>query len=199
VNLYIGNTSEFNVGKNKITLQQETNYPWDETVKLTVKSVSSPLNGEIRLRIPGWCKSYSLSVNGEKQDLSVLDKGYAVITKQWNVGDRIELAFLMPVEVVTADPNVKEDTGKRAIQRGPLVYCVEEADNKEIFEEIAFTPATTFNVSYHASLLNGVTTIVAAVGNKNITMIPYYAWDNREAGEMKVWVDYVEKEKINIR
>jgi DUF1680 family protein len=99
----------------------------------------------------------------------------------------------MPVEVVAADPNVKENIGKRAIQRGPLVYCAEEADNKGTFDQIALSPETKYQATFQFSLLNGVTSVMATNGDRRFTLIPYYAWDNREAGKMKVWINYVEK------
>ena len=95
-------------------------------IKLTVTS-EQPLGKELRIRIPGWCKSYTLSVNGNKVD-STTDKGYTVI-KEWKTGDLIVLNMDMPVEKVSADPRVRQNTGKRALQRGPLVYCLEETDN----------------------------------------------------------------------
>jgi DUF1680 family protein len=192
VNLYIGNTATFDVGKSNVTIQQETDYPWAGTVELSLTAVSAPLTGEIRLRLPDWCKSYTIAVNGENQAHPLKEKGYAVLTRKWRTGDRITLAMDMPVEVVAADPHVKEDTGKRAIQRGPLVYCAEEEDNKADFKQIVFSPGTKFTAAYDSGLLNGVVSVKASSGGKDITLIPYYAWDNREAGEMKVWIDYAE-------
>ena len=97
----------------------------------------------------------------------------------------------MPVEIVQADLRVKENIGKRAIQRGPLVYCMEEIDNP-VFDELTLSSATKFKETFEPSVLNGVTTIDAVTGDKTIRLIPYYAWDNREAGQMKVWIDYNE-------
>ncbi|GHT69857.1 hypothetical protein AGMMS50239_37330 [Bacteroidia bacterium] len=185
VNLYIGNTSEFNIGKTLVKLQQETDYPWNGTVKLTVQS---PMKKEIRLRIPGWCKSYKITVNGVKKSTAI-EKGYAVLQKKWKAGDEITLTMDMPVEVVAADPRVKEDVGKRAIQRGPLVYCAEQADNANDFDKLTLSAATRFTTDFNPSLLNGVMTIKAGA-DKEIMFIPYYSWDNRDAGEMKVWMDY---------
>ena len=120
VNLYIGNTGQIRIGETDILLTQETDYPWDGSVKLTI-STSQPLEKEIRLRIPNWCKTYDLSINGKRINVSE-KKGYAVI-KDWKSQDVIALDMDMPVEIVAADPHVKENFGKRAIQRGPLVYC----------------------------------------------------------------------------
>lgn len=190
VNLYIGNSTEIPAGKNHITLKQETDYPWNGKVKLTVSS-TTPLNKEIRLRIPGWCKQYTLAVNGQQQTAPV-EKGYAVVRKEWKDGDEISLHMEMPVEVVEADSRVKQNIGKRAIQRGPLVYCMEETDNTKDFDKLAITPQTVFNCNFETSLLNGVEIIKATNGDKTVSLIPYYAWDNREAGKMKVWIDYIQ-------
>jgi DUF1680 family protein len=189
VNLYIGNTAEFKVDKKTVKLRQETGYPWDGAVALTLESAFA---GDIRLRIPDWCKSYTLAVNGETLASPATEKGYAILKRKWKAGDRIVLTLDMPVEVVAADPRVKENSGKRAIQRGPLVYCIEEADNKDGFDQIALLPDTKYQVTFQPSLLNGVTTVTAINGDRAFTLLPYYAWDNREAGEMKVWIDYVE-------
>lgn len=190
VNLYIGNSTEIQAGKNHITLKQETDYPWNGKVKLTVSS-TTPLNKEIRLRIPGWCKQYTLAVNGQQQ-MAPVEKGYAVVQKEWKDGDEISLHLEMPVEIVEADSRVKQNAGKRAIQRGPLVYCMEETDNTKEFDKSVITPQTTFNCNFETSLLNGVEIIQATNGDKTISLIPYYAWDNREAGKMKVWIDYIQ-------
>jgi DUF1680 family protein len=190
VNLYIGNTAELPVGKNKISLKQETNYPWEGAVDLIVEKVSSPLQKEIRLRIPDWCKNYSIAVNGEKLDNPEIEKGYAVLNQKWKTGDRITLDFDMPVEIIEADYRVKENIGKRAIQRGPLVYCMEQIDNPTDFDKITISPDMKFSNTFDSSLLNGVMSIKASNDKREINLVPYYSWDNREAGEMKVWIDY---------
>jgi DUF1680 family protein len=191
VNLYIGNTAEFDVHKKHVKLRQETDYPWDGEIQLTVESVSAPLREAIRLRIPGWCRSYAIAVNGEKQASPRIESGYAVLNGEWKAGDRITLTLDMPVEVVAADPRVKEDAGKRALRRGPLVYCIEAVDNPTDFDKVALTPDTRFRTDLVAGL-NGIIGIKAAAEDREIAFIPYYSWDNREAGEMKVWIDYKE-------
>lgn len=190
VNLYIGNTTQINTDKAEVTLKQETEYPWNGTVKLTITS-TTPLQKEIRLRIPGWCKQYTLSVNGE-QTKAPLEKGYAILSNQWKSGNEITLSMDMPVEMVSADPRVKQNVGKRAIQRGPLVYCMEEIDNTNDFDQLEIAANTSFHTAFAPDFLEGVTTIKAETGNQTINLIPYYAWDNREAGKMKVWIDYNE-------
>lgn len=189
VNLYIGNTGQIRIGETDILLTQETDYPWDRSVKLTI-STSQPLEKEIRLRIPNWCKTYDLSINGKRINVSE-EKGYAVI-KDWKSQDVIALDMDMPVEIVAADPHVKENFGKRAIQRGPLVYCMEEIDNPEYFDQIQLSPSTTFQTAFVSDILNGIKTIKTNGRAQSATFIPYYAWDNRKAGKMRVWIPYNE-------
>ena len=189
VNLYIGNTGQIRIGETDILLTQETDYPWDGSVKLTI-STSQPLEKEIRLRIPDWCKTYDLSINGKRINVSE-KKGYAVI-KDWKSQDVIALDMDMPVEIVAADPHVKENFDKRAIQRGPLVYCMEEIDNPEYFDQIQLSPSTTFQTAFVSDILNGIKTIKTNGRAQSATFIPYYAWDNRKAGKMRVWIPYNE-------
>ena len=190
VNLYIGNTGQIRIGETDILLTQETDYPWDGSVKLTI-STSQPLEKEIRLRIPNWCKTYDLSINGKRINVSE-EKGYAVI-KDWKSQDVIALDMDMPVEIVAADPHVKENFGKRAIQRGPLVYCMEEIDNPVYFDQIQLSPSTTFQTAFASDILNGIKTIKTNGRAQSATFIPYYAWDNRKAGKMRGWIPYNEK------
>ena len=172
VNLYIGNTGQIRIGETDILLTQETDYPWDGSVKLTI-STSQPLEKEIRLRIPNWCKTYDLSINGKRINVSE-EKGYAVI-KDWKSQDVIALDMDMPVEIVAADPHVKENFGKRAIQRGPLVYCMEEIDNPVYFDQIQLSPSTTFQTAFASDILNGIKTIKTNGRAQSATFIPYYA------------------------
>lgn len=186
VNLFIGNTTEISIDNQKVTLKEETNYPWDGIVNLSINA-ERPVNKDLRIRIPGWCHQYSLSVNGENKSFGK-EKGYVVISN-WKPGDKITLDMDMPVEMVSADPRVKQDVGKRAIQRGPLVYCMEEMDNNHGFSKLALTKNSSFDIEKE-EILPGVTHVIHAKTEKGmLTFIPYYAWDNRDAGNMKVWID----------
>jgi DUF1680 family protein len=189
VNLYIGNTARFDIGKEQVIIRQESDYPWNGTTKLTF---DAPMKKELRLRIPDWCKHYTISVNGRGIKAPVMDKGYAVLPGEWKQGDVVELSMDMPVEVVAADPRVKENIGKRTIRRGPLVYCAEETDNSKDFQQLQITPNTEYRTAFESTLLHGVTTVTATTDGNVIRLIPYYAWDNREAGEMVVWLKYKE-------
>lgn len=186
VNLYIGDKADVRFGGKNLTLTQETRYPWEGAVKLTV-GTRSAVKADMRLRIPGWCKSYVIKVNGAEVNPEV-EAGYAVLPGRWKDGDVIELDMDMPVELVAADPRTKEDEGMRAVQRGPLVYCIEEVDNKNGFDELAISEDAEFTTAFQKDLLKGVVTIDAKACGKTLKYIPYYSWDNREAGKMKVWV-----------
>ena len=186
VNLYMGNTASVKVGGKDLKVTQETKYPWEGAVRLTL-GLKGSVKTQVRLRIPGWCREYAVSVNGQIVEPTV-EKGYAVLDGKWKDGDVIDLEMDMPVEVVEADPRVKEDVGKRAVQRGPLVYCIEEADNQTDFDGITLSPDAPWEAGFDAGLLSGVVKITDGTA----TYIPYYAWDNRTAGRMKVWVPLAE-------
>lgn len=188
VHLYMGNKADVQVGKKSLMLTQETQYPWEGTVDLKL-GLEGRLRAEVRLRIPDWCKAYALAVNGETVTAPV-EKGYAVLDRTWKDGDTVRLQLEMPVEMVAADPRVKEDEGLRAIQRGPLVYCLEEVDNPEDFDSLELTKDATFLMETVPDKLGGIVEIGAKTPEKVLTFIPYYAWDNREAGKMKVWVPF---------
>ncbi len=193
-NLYIGSTASFKAAGRELTLKQETAYPWDGTVKMTVCSDS---RAELLLRIPGWCGNWSLTVNGElveegSSDTEQIytesfgDAFYLSAGRGWKAGDEIVLTLDMPVRMDAADPNVKADVGKRTVCRGPLVYCLEAADNPGGIDGFTLSKGTTFTDVWQPDLLGGVATITSSDG---AVFIPYYAWDNRTPGRMKVWVD----------
>ncbi len=186
VNLYIGSTANIKVGRKELTLKQETEYPWKGTVSLTV-GTETPVKTKFQLRIPAWCRAWSVAINGEKMPTPV-EKGYAILERKWSDGDRITLELEMPVQLVAADPRTKEDEGMRAVQRGPLVYCLEETDNPEGFDSLTLSEDASFKEDFEPELLRGVVSLTTVSGDKTIKFIPYYAWDNREAGKMKVWI-----------
>jgi DUF1680 family protein len=189
VNLYIGNEAEIPDGSSIIKVKQETDYPWNGLVKFTILS---PTNKDIRLRLPNWAKSHEIKVNGSPAGYTT-DKGYAVLKGEWKINDVIELNMPMTVEIVAANPNVKADAGKRAVQRGPLLYCIEEIDNKAVYNKSSLNPASKFENSFRTDLLNGIIEVKTPIlDGGEIKFIPYYTWDNRDAGQMKVWIDYKE-------
>ena len=193
VNLYLGSRADLGEG---ITLTQETAYPWEGAVSLSL-SLERRLRKELRLRLPAWCKSYALSVNGQAVQAAV-ENGYAVLEGPWKDGDRIQLNLDMPVEVVAADPRVKENEGLRAIQRGPLVYCLEESDNPEGFDSLILTEGAELLTESLPDKLGSIVEISARTGDTVLRFIPYYAWDNREPGKMKVWVPYQQEKQAYV-
>lgn len=195
VNLYMGNRAEINTENGDIIVNQITNYPWDGEILINIEDIPIKKKTDIRFRIPGWCKSFTIALNSEAISNPIIDKGYVTINRKWSKGDQISLNLEMPVEVIQDIPQVKENIGKRAIQRGPLVYCVEKIDNPD-FNNLSVSDKSAFTTTYNPDLLNGVMSIKATLNDQNsddlVSFIPYYAWDNREAGEMKVWIDYTE-------
>ena len=188
VNLYIGSSTEIPVGKNLVSIKQETNYPWDGKIDINVNPKKSQ-KFNLKLRVPGWCKKYSLSVNGKTTKSKTDEHQYIQINRKWKKGDVVSVVWDMPVEVVAADPRVIVNVGKRAVQRGPLVYCAEEVDNSN-YNKIALSETTKFKVKDEEISHNKIVAIEAIDGNQKFKYIPYYAWDNRQAGKMKIWIDY---------
>lgn len=189
-----------------ISIEVATGYPWDGQVELTV-DVAQPREFTLALRIPGWCQTPSATVNGEQLELAaIMDRGYAKVNRLWQSGDKITLDFPMPVIRLAAHPQVRENAGRVALQRGPLVYCLEEADNGPVLTDIVLPLEPEFQTTFDPELLGGVVTIEAeayrsadddqrlyrpfsaALRTVRIKAIPYYAWNNRGVGEMLVWI-----------
>jgi hypothetical protein len=197
VNLFINGAASAEVKGTKVELKQETQYPWEGLVKLSV-SPKQPVEFSLNVRIPGWCRNATLKLNGEAHEMKK-EKGYAVIARTWKSGDVIELNMLMPVERVKSHPNVKANVGRTALQRGPLIYCLEAADNGGgNVRSLALAADSTFETEHRGDLLGGVTLIKGKArrrtgqGNESeavsFTAVPYYSWDNRSAGQMVVWL-----------
>jgi DUF1680 family protein len=202
VNLYMSNVADVTLNSTKIKVSQETNYPWDGKVKMVV-SPEKTGNFTVKMRVPGWARnevlpgglySYavkssavpSLSINGKKQEAKITD-GYFILTRKWKKGDVVEVNFPMDVREVMASDKITEDRDKIALEYGPLVYTVEEADNADV-DGIAVSNKTLFSTKAKPNLLRGITTIEGAAGNKKFVAIPYYTWSNRGIGKMKVWL-----------
>lgn len=182
VNLYIGSTARINYQQDTIEIRQVTDYPWDGNVRFEIKTEKSFQSG-IKFRIPEWCKQYSLSCNGQPQ-LVKKELGYVTLERDWKDGDVVEMNLDMEVEVVEADPRVKENVGKRAIQRGPLVYCLEQVDNP-IIEKAFITSEMSFTTARNTDL--GVVEIVVRQLMK-LLLHTLLCMGQQEPGKMKVWV-----------
>jgi len=218
VNLYVASNADVQLDNGrKVRMTQETRYPWDGAVKMTVNPDQSAAL-TVHVRIPGWARNepiasdlyrfvdvnnapVALKVNGKVVPVK-LDMGYVDLTRTWKKGDTIELAMPMPVRRVLANDHVAPDRGRVAIQRGPVVYAAEWADNPGgKVRNLLLPDSAQFTAEYRPALLNGVEVVTGkAVAlsydgqgqvvkhEQDLTMIPYYAWANRGRGQMAVWL-----------
>jgi DUF1680 family protein len=208
VDLYVQGSAELRVAGTKLKLHQTTSYPWDGNVKIKLELEQAAQFG-LRLRIPGWSRGATLKINNQIIELGdVIHSGYAVLERTWNTNDEIRLEFPMTIERVRAHPSVRADAGQVALQRGPILYCLEAVDHNFPLHQIVLEKTTRLEAHFEADLLEGVTVItgmalaedLSAWSGKLYRMdqassravpikaIPYFAWDNREAGEMRVWI-----------
>jgi DUF1680 family protein len=202
VNQFINSEGTFEIAEGlAVNLNQTTAYPWDGRIMLTVNP-ERKVNFTIRLRVPDWCRSYKLMIGDEnisRADL-LIDHGYIVLERTWSPDDLIVLELDMPVETLRARTEVEADRGRIAIQRGPIVYCMEQADNPYLtYDTFTLSAREPFNISYRPDLLGGVT-VLSGKQEKGILchLIPYYAWDNREEGFMQVWIQEAENQRLYI-
>lgn len=225
VNLFAANTATIKVNGKDVTLEETTQYPWDGDISIKVlQNKAKTFN--MLVRIPGWVQSkvvpsdlyafnddifstYEVSVNGQRVE-GELENGYLVINRNWKKGDVVRIHFDMPVRTVVANPRVSDDRGRIAVERGPLVYCAEWADNEGINPHhllLARQPKFEVEASYGIQNTEGdgktfnVTAITAQAQEASVTpegkltakdvrvkLIPYYAWNHRGAGKMDVWL-----------
>jgi DUF1680 family protein len=203
--LYMSNTATIQLKDGKVKLTQETNYPWDGKIKIKVEP-EKPFFFTFHLRIPGWCRSVrSIKVKGNvvfDTSLGMQMNGPQFVGegREWKSGDVIELEFDMPVERVYADPHVKADVGRVALQRGPIVYCLEGVDNGGSVRNLCLPKDAKLSATFDKKLLGGVAVIsgealaVSRLDEKLATKpvsfkaVPYFAWDNRAPGQMIVWI-----------
>jgi DUF1680 family protein len=215
VNLYADSTARFSVNRQQIEFKQETRYPWDGHIKMTV-TPENPARFTIHLRIPGWARGepmpgglyhymdtsdarptlrlndgppQSIGVSGTPPELS-MDHGFVAITHDWRSGDVLQLDLPMPIRRIGADPRVEADVNRVALQRGPLVYCFEGIDNSGNALNLRLSDKASLKADFREGLLGGVTVIESeeAASQPRLMAIPYYAWNNRGNAEMSVWV-----------
>ena len=222
VNLFAGNTATIQVGGKDVVLEQQTNYPWDGDITMKVVRTKAK-TFEMMIRIPEWVDkqpvpsdlyrfsddvlgSYTIMVNGQSVNGQLVN-GYLSVNRQWKKGDVVTIHFDMPVRTVKAHAAVKDDRGRVAVERGPLVYCAEGVDNTgfSIFNFLMprqprFSVADRdikglrdVNFSVKAIEVDGQVVETnprgeALVKAARLTMIPYYAWNHRGAGLMEVWM-----------
>ena len=206
VNLFIGSNTKIDLGNNSVQLKQETRYPWDGTVVLTVDPAKEG-DFTLKVRIPGWAQSIEnpyglyksnvtepveLKVNGEPVQMNIVN-GYAGISRKWAKGDKVELSLPMQPRLITANEAVNDLKGLATLASGPLVYCLEGADNNGL-TDLKLDAQAPMSLQYQSDLLNGINVIAGKAVNKDnkevsFTAIPYYAVGNRTTGDSyKVWI-----------
>jgi hypothetical protein len=211
VHLYAQGTANLIIDGREVRLRQITNYPWDGEVKIEI-GVEYSQTFTLYLRVPGWCEDWQLSINDVPMKGLQLQNGYLAIEYEWQPNDMVTYKMEMPIQTIWAHPAVRYLQGRLAIQRGPIVYCLEGTDHEHItLDRIALNPqqisSGKFEVEYIDNLLGGVCVLrgTASLMDETvwtgtlyrheppssqpvaITAIPYYAWSNRQPGEMRVW------------
>ncbi len=205
VNLFIGSEAEVAVNGKALRIEQTTDYPWDGAVRLSFRHTEA-IPAQLHIRVPGWVRNevmpgdlyrYSddqqptvtLSINGQPQEAKVTD-GYLVLNQQtWQQSDTVDINFGMEVRQVVSHERVKADRGKVALERGPLVYCVEAADNPDGVLSRTVLSSANFQYTFDPGLFSGTGKITGSDREgKAITAIPYFAWAHRNVGEMTVWL-----------
>jgi len=217
VNLFVGSESSLTLGAQKVRVEQQTRYPWDGTVKIVVHP-ESPAEFGLNVRIPGWAlerpspgdlyqymehesSPVTIYINGEAITPEVA-QGYARLRRAWKDGDTVEVNFPMPVRRVLANAAVRDDIGKTALERGPIVYCAEWPDNDGQVTHLVLPDDAPLAAERRDDLLNGVTVIKGEATalfagrragqadrrKQEFIAIPYYAWAHRGEGEMTVWL-----------
>jgi DUF1680 family protein len=217
VNLFIGSNATIDVAKTKTNFSIETNYPWTGSVKVKV-SPEKKVKFALNIRIPGWAvgkpvpgetytyfdfsgSAFSILVNGKPATFSQ-ENGYAILNREWKINDVVEVNLPMEPRRVVAKAEVKEDINRVAIERGPLVYCIEHADNTGKAFNIFIPDNAILKAEWNKDLWGGIQTIKAEVpvvttSNdgleinteiKSMTAIPYFLWNNRGQGQMQVWI-----------
>ena len=211
LNLFIGSETTTNVKGKELKIKQKTQYPWDGNIEISVDPKYS-MEFTLKIRIPGWANNMpvpgdlytytrgensqiELKING-KVDSVEINSGYIVLERKWKKGDKIDLYIEMPVKQVVANKNVKADSAKMALERGPLVYCAESIDNSENILNLYLSDNIHWSAEKMSDLLRGITVIrgkayyksdLDQYTEKDFTAIPYYAWAHRGQSEMAVW------------
>ena len=217
VNLFVASRATLKTPAGAVTLTQTTDYPWTGDVRIDVTPDKERLSFPLKIRIPGWAtgtpvpsdlyaqtepgslKNVSVSINGQPAPLA-LDRGYLTLERAWRAGDTVSLAFAMPVRRIRCHPAAADNRGRLAVERGPLVYCAEAADNGGRVLNLTLAPDAAFRegtVDVLGHRLVALTADARAVsadlrGRRTsrpaaATLIPYFAWCHRGAGEMQVW------------
>ncbi|TCR79063.1 glycoside hydrolase family 127 protein [Rhizobium sp. BK376] len=207
VHLYGESKARFELAGARVELAQKTNYPWDGAIRFDV-TTDKPARFALSLRIPEWADGSALKVNGETVDIqSISVDGYARIEREWKSGDNVDLNIPLETRALFANPLVRQDAGRTALMRGPMVYCVEATDNGAGLNGIELAGDVSRATTSEIAGLRGAIALDLPVrrdeadwGNAlyrttppktrdaTVRFVPYPFWDNRQPGEMLVWV-----------
>lgn len=210
VHLFAAGRASLHAGGRNVELEQETDYPWDGRVRFVLRP-DQPTVFSLAVRIPGWCEKPQIRLNGKKIALdTICHHGYAVLRRRWEAGDLLELNLPMPVRLMQTHPRCRNNVGKVALMRGPVVYCVEEVDNGPQLHNLVLPRRAHVQVQYQPRMLGGIVTLSlkgfrideagwsaeelyrpaqpARMLPVRITAVPYCVWGNRRAGEMRIWL-----------
>jgi DUF1680 family protein len=188
VHLYVGGAAEFVLHHQSVRVIQQTRYPWHGDATFTLE-LAQPLTFDFMLRVPGWCAKHSVHINGRRVNPS-LRRGYLRLRRRWSSGDRVELTLEMPIRRITAHPRVADVRGKFALQRGPLLFCVEQCDIGHDPREVILSARTRLAAEFDPRLLGGTIVIHGSDHGARFCAIPYPLWDNRDPGTMAVFFSH---------
>ena len=206
VHLYGTSSTKLEIGSG-VAITQESEYPWNGNIQLTVDPDKEQIKFRLALRIPGWSDSPSLLVNNQEVDTDSRENGYVVIDRVWKKGDTVTLLLPMPPRLTYGNTALRDTAGLVAIERGPLVYCFEQADNGADLHNLSLSDKPKIiEHQYDPGLLNGIVELEVEgkrYSSKNnllygtqkpssekviLKAVPYFAWGNRGLGEMRVWL-----------
>lgn len=208
IHLFIAGEVKIRLDETVMTLKVDTKYPWDGAIRIKIE-IPEPTQFTLYTRIPEWCRKAAVSFNGIPVDEPAVSGTYLNLDRTWKDGDTVEIALDMPVERVEAHPGITNNHGRIALQRGPLVYCLEKIDNDADVHGVIVEDSEMFETEDKPDLLGGIT-IIKGRGNTidtdswsdilyrpagpvshrtvNLLAVPYYAWNNRGKGNMTVWI-----------
>jgi DUF1680 family protein len=208
VHLYGASSARLKVGGRPVAVRQTADYLWSGRIRIAVDPVAT-VNFALKLRIPAWAHGETLSVNGAQFDTARRERGYVEIRRAWQKGDVVDLDLPMPVERIYSHPDVRMDVGRVALKRGPLVYCVEQADNPSLaIGRLKLPRVAELRSANRPELFDGIVGVEASGRMANagdwdgnlyrsnppteepaeMSAIPYYLWSNRGQGKMLVWI-----------
>jgi len=218
VNLFVGSNTTIPLKNGNVNVKMETNYPWDGNVTISIEPPKET-TFFVRIRVPGWVHSemsspgklytgspstyhpYKIFINGKETSVTT-ENGYFVINRRWKKGDKVDVRFWLTDNIVSSRPELKQNVNRVAIQRGPLVYCIEGADNNGKAWNVIIPENIKFETIDYKVLDEPVKALTAEVPvvtvgedglslkteKKKIIAIPYYTWANRGRNEMQVWL-----------